>query len=105
MIERGINLVVGIKYCGGCNPRYDRLDFSKKIMQDYKDQILFKTVSQDEEYDAILVICGCRSMCAEHVIYNSRYGKVFCSHISDYKRVCGELERIMEIKNGEHYGL
>jgi len=56
---------IGIKYCGGCNPRYDRTSSIRKLMDEYKS-ILFETAKDNVHYDMVLVICGCKSACANH---------------------------------------
>jgi 4-hydroxybutyrate CoA-transferase len=53
---------IGIKYCGGCNPRYDRTSFIRKLMDEYKS-MLFETAKDNVCYDVLIVICGCTSAC------------------------------------------
>jgi len=57
-------LKIGVKFCGGCNPRYDRKAFLKKI-EEAKAEYNF-TYNLEEEYDILLIICGCKSACAGH---------------------------------------
>lgn len=56
---------IGIKYCGGCNQRYDRTNFVKKLMEEYKEE-LFENAVNSAFYDIVLVICGCSCACASH---------------------------------------
>lgn len=56
---------IGIKYCGGCNPRYDRTSFVEKLIDEYKS-ILFETAKDNVCYDVVIVICGCTSACVNH---------------------------------------
>ncbi|WP_426350377.1 hypothetical protein ACPWSR_03810 [Alloiococcus sp. CFN-8] len=56
---------VGIKYCGGCNPRYDRKDFVERLKKEF-DNIMFKIAAAEDYYEIILVICGCHSGCANY---------------------------------------
>ena len=54
---------VGVRYCGGCNPRYDRVTFVQrleKLLPEYR----FEPFQPGERYDAALVVCGCKNMCA-----------------------------------------
>jgi hypothetical protein len=68
---------IGVKFCGGCNPRYDRsgeldkiLAYFDKDSEDFaKDHIekgkaLFGFAKEGGKYDVMLVICGCDSQCA-----------------------------------------
>jgi len=65
-------LKVGIKYCGGCNPRYDRSSLVNQIVEDYKEKITFENVKEKELYDSIIVVCGCGSRCADYRRYERK---------------------------------
>ncbi|EDS73453.1 hypothetical protein NE604_04840 [Anaerofustis stercorihominis] len=54
---------VFIKYCGGCNPRYDRVKEVDNFKSKYKD-IEF-TYDYDNDVEICLIICGCNSACAD----------------------------------------
>ncbi len=56
---------VGVRYCGGCNPRYDRGGVFQKIRDRLQD-IDFEVAQEGVEYDALLVIGGCTSCCASY---------------------------------------
>lgn len=54
----------GVKFCGGCNPHYQRGDAYRKIKQDLSDKdIDFSLANEDDEYDNLLVIGGCSACC------------------------------------------
>lgn len=55
---------IGIKYCGGCNPGFDRVEAAAIIMNRYKDQAEF-VIFDDPGAEIILVIMGCTAACAE----------------------------------------
>ncbi len=52
-------LKCAVKFCGGCNPRYDRGDVYKKIRGALSDKILFSYPEYGESYDMLLIIKGC----------------------------------------------
>jgi hypothetical protein len=55
---------VGLKYCGGCRPQYDRVRLVASIRERLGDMIQF--VSADSpEAQVILVVTGCRTACAQ----------------------------------------
>lgn len=57
-------LKAGIKYCGGCNPRYDRVALAEYIKKSLHGKVEF--VSLDNEViDLILAVEGCRTCCAD----------------------------------------
>jgi len=54
---------VGIKYCGGCNPTYERVEMIEKITFRLGDQFLFHRHG-DEEVEALILVSGCQRACA-----------------------------------------
>jgi len=56
-------LRIGIKYCGGCNPNYDRGALVSKIEDQLPQQILW--VSPEENADLIIAVQGCPTACAD----------------------------------------
>jgi len=54
---------IGIKYCGGCNPLYERVDLVQKVHSSLKDRFLFLRHDQENLHGLILV-SGCPRACA-----------------------------------------
>jgi len=59
-----LKLRVGIKYCGGCNPEYDRVAIVNHIMQSLQDKIEIVR-PESEDVDLILSVNGCSTACAD----------------------------------------
>ncbi|MDD6191024.1 MAG: hypothetical protein PUB75_05485 [Firmicutes bacterium] len=60
----------GIKFCGGCNPRYDRGAACREIKKTLEnDNIEFMNATEEEVFDNLLVIGGCSACCASHSQY------------------------------------
>ena len=59
---------IGVKFCGGCNPKYDRGALFERTLKNYSEHC-FEYADETKEYDALLVICGCERACAN----TSRY--------------------------------
>ena len=55
---------IGVKYCGGCNPRYDRVALVHRLMEE-RPEDRFEAAVPGEVYDQLLVVCGCLSQCAD----------------------------------------
>ncbi|MBO5994558.1 MAG: hypothetical protein J6Q41_03510 [Firmicutes bacterium] len=55
---------IGVKFCGGCNPKYDRGKLYQKIPGAYPDHS-FELADENKKYDLLLVICGCERVCAD----------------------------------------
>ena len=52
-----------VKYCGGCNPRYDRERAVQEIEARIGEKLAY--ARSDESYDVLYVVCGCPSRCAD----------------------------------------
>ena len=55
---------IGIKYCGGCNPRYDRGAAVRQFQTQFPE-LSCSPARTGEHYDLLLVLCGCTARCAE----------------------------------------
>lgn len=55
----------GVRFCGGCNPRYDRGEALNQIKDRLKtSDIEFEITQEGEQYDDLLIIGGCTNCCA-----------------------------------------
>ena len=59
---------VGIKYCGGCNPRYDRAASDRTLCARHPDWE-WEYAQEGVLYDLLLVVGGCASCCARYDQY------------------------------------
>jgi len=57
-------LRVGVKYCGGCNPEYDRVGLVEHIKERLEGKISFVPPEMGG-VDIILTVHGCRTACAD----------------------------------------
>jgi hypothetical protein len=55
-----------IRYCGGCNPAYDRVKFVKSLVEELKTGIPgeLDISFSDELSDRGILVCGCSTCCA-----------------------------------------
>ena len=67
---------VGVKYCGGCNPLFDRAQRLREVEQACPD-VLFDYFTPEGKYDIILVINGCLKACADLSAMDYEVPKVF----------------------------
>jgi hypothetical protein len=64
-------ITVAIKYCGGCNPGYDRVALADFIKNSLHGRVEF--VSLDSEViDLILAVEGCKTCCADLSSYEGK---------------------------------
>ena len=55
---------IGVKYCGGCDPNYERVERVEKLAEKLKSHV--QVVSYREPpYEILLVVNGCHKQCAE----------------------------------------
>lgn len=64
----------GVLFCGGCNPRYDRLQFFEELLRYYNDGLCeadplghvpveLELFRPEKHWDFIAIINGCSSEC------------------------------------------
>lgn len=54
---------VGVRYCGGCNPHFDRPALLERLKKRLP-ALRFVPALSDTAYPAVVVLCGCPSRCA-----------------------------------------
>jgi hypothetical protein len=64
-------LKVGIKYCGGCNPYYDRVALVKRIETRLAGKVEFVAAAH-KQIDLVLAVEGCNTACAELSQFDSK---------------------------------
>jgi hypothetical protein len=57
-------LKVAIKYCGGCNPGYDRVALAGYIEDSLHGRAEFVSLDR-EDMDLVLAVEGCKTCCAD----------------------------------------
>lgn len=60
---------VGVKYCGGCNPRYNRSDFIRRLGLRLDSAFRIEHAVPEDVYEMLLLVGGCSSCCAEYAQY------------------------------------
>lgn len=85
---------IGVKYCGGCNPRYDRVGLVRELESAFGEH-RFAPARGGE--DLILVICGCRAACADHRGLTGRYGKWIVTGEEERERLTARLRVLTDL--------
>lgn len=62
-------MLIGVKFCGGCNPRYDRGKALEAIRSAAQGFAEFAVAEEGREYDRLLIIGGCTNCCASATQY------------------------------------
>lgn len=55
---------IGVKYCGGCNPYYDRIGAVKMLERAIEPERL-RSYKKEEAWDVILIVSGCAAACVD----------------------------------------
>ncbi|MGB4439936.1 MAG: hypothetical protein WBJ13_12115 [Sedimentibacter sp.] len=76
---------IGIKYCGGCNPMFDRSKLVQKIKDEYKG-FLFETANEKEMYDILIIVNGCLRACSNHDDIRTKL-KLFINNEKNYEDI------------------
>lgn len=63
-------MTCGVKFCGGCNPRYDRGDALNTIKKHFAGKVDFVIAQEGHTYDCLLIIGGCTNCCASFKQYS-----------------------------------
>lgn len=76
---------VGIKYCGGCNPRYDRKKILQMLQEDFDYE--FEIAKLDKICDVLVVLCGCTNCCTDYKKIKYRYEKIIIKSDKNYNNL------------------
>ncbi len=86
---------IGIKYCGGCNPRFDRTDIAQRLRNDFPDSEIV-SAQPDDQLDYVVVVCGCNSACAQIDGLMGKHGRSILTHDEAYSTLLEEIKQMGE---------
>ena len=82
---------LAVKYCGGCNPHFDRVKLVESILCELPG---LKAVSYDgTTVDFALVVNGCSRKCAKDFEMQNIYGKYVVSSLDEGGNLKLELQK------------
>ena len=97
-----VPVLVGVKYCGGCNERYDRMGTFRRIITQCAPETRFEAAAgRDEEFDFILILCGCQAQCPDTGRLKSRHGMFSLYQDADPQEA---VRRIRAVERMHGYG-
>lgn len=79
---------VGIKYCGGCQSKYDRSQVLKYIIKKYPRHT-YEFVKEKNYYDIVIVIYGCEIKCADISKLRTKWGYIYIDN-NNFKEILKE---------------
>jgi hypothetical protein len=69
-------MLVGYKFCGGCNPYFDRGEVMQQLKERLSDVAQFENAQSETVYDAGVLIYGCGRRCLASGPIKTKYGEV-----------------------------
>lgn len=57
--------IIGVKYCGGCNPQIDRAGLVEEIRKRLPPEFRLVTDREAHPWETAVLICGCPIACAD----------------------------------------
>lgn len=82
-------LMLAVKYCGGCNPGYDRIAQVKALQEQFPEITI--TGPDEAQPDFVLVVCGCAARCAAHAHLTARAIKAVACSEPDFRAFAEKL--------------
>lgn len=63
---KGMTLkIIGVKYCGGCNPQIDRPGLAEEIKKRLPPEFRLSTDRPAHPWEKAILVCGCPIACAD----------------------------------------
>ena len=89
----------GVKFCGGCNPRYERRQALADLEQMYKGSVCFDIAKEHTVYDLLLVIGGCSNCCASYDEYKAENGIIKMWDKTFIEDISSKIEQLLIVVN------
>jgi hypothetical protein len=88
-------MLCGVKFCGGCNPRYDRGWALASVKAYFGADLRFEYAEEGRRYDLLLYIAGCVNRCTALGAYAFEKGIVSLWDEGLLREVCAQIEGIL----------
>ncbi len=93
---------IAVKYCGGCNPYYDRVAEVEKLRREFPEAEFVGAGEYEggdlsesaAKPDLVLVVCGCQAACAEHRRLTGINGKIIMAGVGDFAKARERLRAV-----------
>lgn len=84
---------IGVKYCGGCNPTYDRTGVVSKLKKHLCEGDSIEIAKQAIIYDIVIILCGCSKACVNHQNIEAKYEKICVTSESDIIKLVNIIDK------------
>lgn len=86
----------GVKFCGGCNPRYERREALTAIENCFEGKVDFENVNETDTYEGLLVIGGCSNLCPKYSHYKAKRKPILLSDKNQIEKIIIEINKEVE---------
>lgn len=87
---------IGLRYCGGCNARYDRVALVRRLEAAFPEWD-FVSARPQTEYAALVVVCGCPARCVNiSSLTTSAEKRVYITDKTEFDAACRRLSGIIQ---------
>lgn len=91
-----MKILIGVKYCGGCNASYNRTEVLEKIKSAFDEKkVIFEFVQEQKMYDYVCVLNGCLSQCADISNIQSKYGFLSIVSYDGIEKACESIRKLL----------
>jgi hypothetical protein len=84
-----------VKFCGGCNARYDRGKALAAVKERFGANLRFEYAEEGRSCDVLLYIAGCVNRCSSLLAYPSERGVVSLWDEGRIREVCAQIEDLL----------
>jgi hypothetical protein len=88
-------MLCGVKFCGGCNPRYERGKALAAVKEHFGESPRFAYAEEGRHYDLLLYIAGCVNRCTALSAYPSERGIVSLWDEDRIGETCARIEDVL----------
>ncbi len=60
-----MQIIIGIKFCGGCNPVIDRAKLVQEINRQLSVEFILANNQNNDQWNIGILVCGCLTACAD----------------------------------------
>jgi len=86
---------IGIKYCGGCNPGYERVEMIEQVRFRFNDRFLF--FRHDEpDIEVMILLSGCHRACATQDLNPTEISRYSVTGENDFENLIDCLTSLHE---------
>lgn len=82
-----------VKFCGGCNPRYDRGAAYRKILAETASLASFSLPQEGMTYDVLLILRGCTGCPYLYEEIQAAH-RIVCVRAEEVDSVCAQIKAL-----------